>query len=836
MDSCHIFNFLFGTRKATSELRKCFTRPAANSGRPPKRSPATGAPLSTATGPKAKGPAANQPPQQQQQQQQVDRLEATRHESPAPLKQIQPEITSVVEREPLATASLGPHHQRHDADGGTTFNDEPYLGACGIFEAQLVRLGADDDADEDRTDAINAMNENNNDNGPPPGRRGPLRTIIENPANKLDNLDELSIDSGPQESSQRKINVYDNPLAAAKGPSERPNGLVAPSEVDASGQVAANLGADNKTSTSNDENNNDENNNSNNNNNSERFRSLVQSFEVEVTRQQQQPPPQQKQKQTAETTVEPATNRGLRPAKPPDTPPKSIRARCMHVQLTLRKPTKISSLFQDRAFLEQHFFNKLAPIDRCAAAQVCRKWRNILYADKNYWKDLVGGIDCNQLRREHLAECIMATLQSAKLKQQQQQLLSGSAKGNHQPGGGGLLVGYSHAPPPLAFSNCSSSTNHPSQSNAAPAPHSAGIANSKSSSSQISSSTLSSISISSLLSPLSESSRVDSLREKLYTALDERGFDSICLFGANDDDIDDLASKTRPNGAQRQIKLGRLSNCSITDRGLEVFLTTFSQLEELELTGCNEITNNIDLRGLRQLRRLIITDCINIADGLAQRLIEIVHQLDVLVVQAYHLTDTFLEFVSLNAVTSSLRRLELPNCKEITNSSALTIAKHFQALESLSISGSAKINDDGVEILAERMRCLSSLDLGWLKIGDLSLECLACDQRQLKELILDRNAHITDLGLGYLATMDGLTLLYVRWCSQLTDKSIKSIAAMRSLRRLSLAGLHQITARGILSLIESQQLEELELTNCPAVTCELQQFLSAKMPNCNIIY
>lgn len=70
---------------------------------------------------------------------------------------------------------------------------------------------------------------------------------------------------------------------------------------------------------------------------------------------------------------------------PPKTPPKSNKAKCLNMQISLNKPTKIQHLFQDENFLV-HFFDKLEPLDRCVAAQVCRKWRDILYANQNYWK------------------------------------------------------------------------------------------------------------------------------------------------------------------------------------------------------------------------------------------------------------------------------------------------------------------------------------------------------------------------------------------------------------------------------------------------------------------
>lgn len=351
-------------------------------------------------------------------------------------------------------------------------------------------------------------------------------------------------------------------------------------------------------------------------------------------------------------------------------------------------------------------------------------------------------IDCTQLRREHLADCIISTLQTAKLKQQQRSKPS-SNKDNSNDWNqiatlqSGQLSDYEKRPPSgfqqqlganehdvffdidqedvwriqelcNRFTQRGSSlqtpigkTQQPSTSildanNNVISEQQQTTSTSKSSSipSQISS-TLSSVSLSSLLSPLSESNRIDSLKEKLYSSLDNRGFDAICLFGATDDDIEDLVNKM-PAGAHKRITVGRLNNCSVSDRGLSIFLSTFNLIEELELSGCNEITNSFELKPLSNLSRLIITDCINIADGLAQKLVEIVHQLEELTIQAYHLTDAFIEYLSLNSDTSRLKRLELPNCKEITNQSLITMAKHFSQLESLSLSGSTKVSNAGI--------------------------------------------------------------------------------------------------------------------------------------------
>lgn len=99
-----------------------------------------------------------------------------------------------------------------------------------------------------------------------------------------------------------------------------------------------------------------------------------------------------------------------------------------------------------------------------------------------------------------------------------------------------------------------------------------------------------------------------------------------------------------------------------------------------------------------------------------------------------------------------------------------------------------------------------------------------------------RNIHITDTGLGYLATMSKLTLLHIRWCPRISDIGLESILAAKSLRYLSIAGLHQVTARSLLCLVESDEFHEIELTNCPAVNGDLLMFLSARLPKCNIIF
>jgi len=729
MDSCHLFNFLFGTRKATTELRKHF------------RTSVKEATCKTDNS-SSSGPNGSQ----------------TRGSIPSPLKQIKLKIANLADS---AQRTLDQDNCRHDRCASD----------CGTYRAVLVEPSEANDTKIEATDG-----QIGNDRDLP--KREELTRFCDRSTSDVQALgsieatkkptssingdivsrEETSNESRSQITSVQETRAitsldsvfWDESFCSASNDTER----IETYHADGNDQET-------KTGTFTDK-------NDKNDTKSIRVRNLVQSFEISKDSQSSQqssdfldtprtpiklrwPPEGQEERPKSEEKL-PAPN------KPPKKPPKSNRLKLINIQLRQSKPTRIDTLFQDEQFLVR-FFSKLEPIDRCTAAQVCRLWRNILYSNHAYWRDLISVIDCTQLRREHLLECILNTLQSARLRyhnqlisHNNQPMLNGlqSSKNssiesnhlmNHQSG---VAIRHFHTSTndidssdldqdevwriqELCQRFTRGSNNYTSRSLIAEQQHQAVTANgmnqhqhdihqsmtSKSSSipSQISS-TLSSASISSLLSPLSESSRVDSIKERLYSTLDDRGFEAICLYGASDDDVEDLVSKTPP-GTHKRITIGRLDNCWITDRGLELFISTFSQIQELEINGCNEITNSIELKLLQNLRRLIITDCINIADGLASRLVLVFSQLNELVIQAYHLTDAFLEYISLNSDTNNLYHLELSNCKEITNHSMLTIAKHFRNVKQLSISGSTKVSN----LPCSKVFCRAmARTLGWLRV------------------------------------------------------------------------------------------------------------------------
>ncbi|XP_055376994.1 F-box/LRR-repeat protein 16 isoform X2 [Condylostylus longicornis] len=323
-------------------------------------------------------------------------------------------------------------------------------------------------------------------------------------------------------------------------------------------------------------------------------------------------------------------------------------------------------------------------------------------------------------------------------------------------------------------------------------------------------------------------------RVKLYSSLIRRGFHSIGLVGAFDEDVLDIAHSFPL--ASKQIHSLSLRCSSVSDRGLETLLDHLQSLFELELAGCNEITE----AGLwacltPRIVSLSLADCINIADEAVGAVAQLLPSLYEFSLQAYHVTDAALGYFSPKQ-SHSLSILRLQSCWELTNHGVVNIVHSLPHLTVLSLSGCSKITDDGVELIAENLQKLRALDLSWCpRITDASLEYIACDLNQLEELTLDRCVHITDIGVGYISTMLSLTTLFLRWCSQVRDFGLQHLCSMRNLQILSLAGCPLLTSSGLSSLIQLRHLQELELTNCPGASLELFEYLKEHLPRCLII-
>ncbi|XP_030565419.1 F-box/LRR-repeat protein 16 [Drosophila novamexicana] len=386
----------------------------------------------------------------------------------------------------------------------------------------------------------------------------------------------------------------------------------------------------------------------------------------------------------------------------------------------------IDALLLDDRFLNR-FFQYFSPYERRVLAQVCIKWRDILYRSPRYWSGLLPTLQCRELRQMPACD-----------------------------------------------------------------------------------------------------------RGKLYTSLIRRGFHALGLVGASDEDALDVVHSFPL--ASKHVHSLSLRCSSISDRGLETLLDHLQSLFELELAGCNEVTE----AGLwacltPRIVSLSLADCINIADEAVGAVAQLLPSLYEFSLQAYHVTDAALGYFSPKQ-SHSLSILRLQSCWELTNHGIVNIVHSLPHLTVLSLSGCSKLTDDGVELIAENLQKLRALDLSWCpRITDASLEYIACDLNQLEELTLDRCVHITDIGVGYISTMLSLTALFLRWCSQVRDFGLQHLCSMRNLQVLSLAGCPLLTSSGLSSLIQLRHLQELELTNCPGASHELFDYLKEHLPRCLII-
>ncbi|UYV71819.1 FBXL16, partial [Cordylochernes scorpioides] len=233
-------------------------------------------------------------------------------------------------------------------------------------------------------------------------------------------------------------------------------------------------------------------------------------------------------------------------------------------------------------------------------------------------------------------------------------------------------------------------------------------------------------------------------RRRFYASLERRGFDSLILAGAGDEDVADLLAHASPAWL-RGIRRLSLRCCNVSDRGLAALVAGTAAVSRLELAGCNELTDTGLWGALPpRLTSLALADCLNVADesvaAVAQRLPHL-RELDL---QAYHVTDAALALFAQRQ-SAELVVVRLRSCWEVTNQGVAHLVRALPHLRHLSLAGCSKVTDDGVEVLAENLPRLVSLDLSWCpRISDAALEYIACDLTALEELALDRQLGAID--------------------------------------------------------------------------------------------
>lgn len=387
MDSCHLFNFLFGTKRATSEFSRCFKTSFNESSKSDEASKRDGQPTTDHNNlESAQGSSQSQPL--------------------SPLKQLKLRINRLAGRPNVSNATTGKTNIEDNGYSNIDPLNETFIeqqDICKTYTANLVRVIDDrlndqlepnqyDDTEKPFIVSKSPVQGSNDKTGPD------VQSIDSHEGSSIQ-PDEGSVIIGPTNdklqanNNIRRLILYDSCDQDGQD-KEVCSSFDVLSSVEAGATSPISAHSDESTLCANLSNystakfsfkRNDKTNRS-------LVRNLVMSFESNgQSFDQASNQIVEQRRYSADNCFQlERDNQQTKPCSyvkplPPKTLPKSKRAKFLNMQLSLNRPLGIQQLFQNPEFL-RIFFDKLDPLDRCSAAQVCRLWRDILYSDPTYWK------------------------------------------------------------------------------------------------------------------------------------------------------------------------------------------------------------------------------------------------------------------------------------------------------------------------------------------------------------------------------------------------------------------------------------------------------------------
>ena len=179
----------------------------------------------------------------------------------------------------------------------------------------------------------------------------------------------------------------------------------------------------------------------------------------------------------------------------------------------------------------------------------------------------------------------------------------------------------------------------------------------------------------------------------------------------------------------------------------------------------------------------------------------------------------------LCTVRPTMTRLDLTDCREITDVSLWAIARHCVQLKCLVLSGCHQISHVGLRSLSLRLLDVVELDMSHCKsLDDLTMTVIASGCWHLERLKLRGCLGITDTGVGKVAkASERLQYLDMNGCTsvgEFGDHALKEIGAFCSqLRTLDLGGCKRVEDGGLRAIAQGcPELTELMLAGCEGIT------------------
>ncbi|KAM4749453.1 F-box/LRR-repeat protein 12-like [Rhinophrynus dorsalis] len=158
-----------------------------------------------------------------------------------------------------------------------------------------------------------------------------------------------------------------------------------------------------------------------------------------------------------------------------------------------------------------------------------------------------------------------------------------------------------------------------------------------------------------------------------------------------------------------------------------------------------------------------------------------------------------------NRTLPNLENLIIKNVPSFSNIHLDTICSHT-ALKSLSLSGTYRVSDIGIQKAVLHLKKLEHLKLHGCNITNITLHLIGCHLKCLQTLALT-NCSLTDSGLACLSGVKTLKKLWLEYSLRLSTKSIIAVC-------ISLPSLNYLNLIGI--FFEGEEIEQIKksLPNC----------------------
>ncbi|WMV42171.1 hypothetical protein MTR67_035556 [Solanum verrucosum] len=256
------------------------------------------------------------------------------------------------------------------------------------------------------------------------------------------------------------------------------------------------------------------------------------------------------------------------------------------------------------------------------------------------------------------------------------------------------------------------------------------------------------------------------------------------------------ASNSLPNLAILSLR----GACRMSDRALEILVTSAPSLQSIDLSQCSLLTHasiGITANSLGSiLKELCIDDCQSIDAIHILPSLEKMEHLELLSVAGIHsVCDQFVSEL-LTARGQNIKELDISRCPNLTDQSLKFIGDACANLHSLNISELNELTDVGLQFLANGCRSIRKLIFCRNNFSDEGIAAfLEASGACLEELSLNNCSKVsTSTALSLAKLSRKLLHLDLSWCRRISDNELGLIVdSCLSLKLLKLFGCSQIT-------------------------------------------